>query len=124
MNMRVLVAEDDEPVIELICAILQGAGHGVMTARDGLEALDLLNSNLPDVILLDVNMPRMSGFDVLERLKSHPTWNEVPVIMLTAQSSSEDIRKAMKLGASDYIGKPFEPLQLLRRLNKVMDRAG
>ena len=118
--MELMVVEDDAAIRNLIVHVLQGADYAVTTARDGLEALDALDRKRPDAILLDVNMPRMDGFSFLEALRSRPAASSVPVLMLTAQSSAADIRRAMQLGARDYIGKPFEARQLLRRVQRLL----
>lgn len=119
--MDLLVIEDDESVRELIVATLTGAGYGVTTAEDGLDGLSKLDRMAPAAVLLDVNMPRMDGFSVLERLQGDERFRELPVLMLTARSSPEDIRRAIHLGARDYIGKPFEPRQLLRRVDRMVN---
>lgn len=118
--MEILVVEDDESIRNLIVSQLQDAGFEVSTAADGLEGLAAIRDRRPDAVLLDINMPRMDGFTVLERLKNDPETSDLPVLMLSAQSSPEDIRRAVQLGANDYIGKPFESRQLLRRVNRMI----
>jgi two-component system chemotaxis response regulator CheY len=118
--MEILVVEDDESIRNLIVSQLQDAGFEVSTAADGLEGLEAIRDRRPDAVLLDINMPRMDGFTVLERLKSDPETSDLPVLMLSAQSSPEDIRRAVQLGANDYIGKPFESRQLLRRVDRMI----
>lgn len=118
--MEILVVEDDESIRNLIVSQLQDAGFQVSTAADGLEGLEAIRDRRPDAVLLDINMPRMDGFTMLERLKSDPETSDLPVLMLSAQSSPEDIRRAVQLGASDYIGKPFESRQLLRRVDRMI----
>jgi putative two-component system response regulator len=85
-----------------------------------VEALDLLKTHSPLAILLDVNMPQMDGFTLLARLKADPGTRDIPVLMLTAQSAPADIQRAIQLGARDYIGKPFETRQLLRRVDRML----
>lgn len=116
--MRVAVIEDDDNICALVEASLKQGGHTAHVARDGIEGLEVVLRTQPDAVLLDVNMPRLDGFGVLERMRS---WRDAPppVIMLTAQSAPEDIRKAIQLGATDFLGKPFLPPQLLRRLERV-----
>jgi DNA-binding response OmpR family regulator len=118
--MEILVVEDDESIRNLIVSQLQDAGFEVSTAADGLEGLAAIRDRRPDAVLLDINMPRMDGFTVLERLKNDPETSDLPVLMLSAQSSPEDIRRAVQLGANDYIGKPFESRQLLRRVDRMI----
>lgn len=117
--MKLMVVEDEEAIRELVVQTLQSAGHEVITAVDGLDALDVLAHTAPDAILLDINMPRMNGLELLGRLAKDRARREIPVIMLTALSSSDDIRKAIQLGARDYIGKPFQVRQLLRRIDRL-----
>jgi len=121
VGMDLLVVEDDVSVRELIVTTLEGAGYAVSVAEDGIEGLSHLNQKRPAAILLDVNMPRMDGFTMLQRLQADAELKELPVLMLTARSAPEDIRKAIHLGARDYIGKPFEPRQLLRRIDRIIN---
>ncbi len=117
--MHILVVEDDATVRELIVSVLQRESHSVTEATDGLQALAVLANQKPDAIILDINMPNMDGLTLLSRLKSDFPGEEFSVLMLTAQSAPEDIKRAVQLGAKDYIGKPFEPRQLLRRLDRI-----
>lgn len=118
--MEILVVEDDEAIRELIVYTLGNAGYESSAASDGIEGLDQLKRRRPSAVLLDVNMPRMDGFAMLEHMKADESMRDLPVLMLTAQSSPEDIRRGIRLGASDYIGKPFEPRQLLRRIQRML----
>jgi len=118
--MEILVVEDDEAIRDLIVFQLQDAGFDVSTACDGVEGLAAIRNRRPDALVLDINMPRMDGFAVLEKLKKDPATSDLPVLMLSAQSSPEDIRRAVQLGADDYIGKPFENRQLLRRVDRMI----
>ncbi|ALL14120.1 response regulator [Caulobacter henricii] len=118
--MEILVVEDDESIRNLIVSQLQDAGFEVVTAADGLEGLAAIRERRPDAVLLDINMPSMDGFTMLERMKNDPATSNLPVLMLSAQSSPEDIRRAVQLGADDYIGKPFESRQLLRRVDRMI----
>jgi len=120
--MEILVVEDDEAIRNLIVSQLQDAGFDVSTACDGVEGLASIRNRRPDAVLLDINMPNMDGFAVLEKLKSDPATSELPVLMLSAQSSPEDIHRAVHMGADDYIGKPFETRQLLRRVNRILSK--
>jgi len=118
--MTLLVVEDDEAVRELIVTTLTGAGYAVTTAKDGVDALDMLRTSTPEGILLDINMPRMDGFSLLQHLQRNAETRDLPVLMLTAQTDPEDIRRGVLLGARDFIGKPFQPRQLLRRVGKML----
>jgi DNA-binding response OmpR family regulator len=118
--MEILVVEDDESIRNLIVSQLEDAGFAVSIAGDGVEGLAAIRGRRPDAVLLDINMPRMDGFTLLEHLKKDPETSDLPVLMLSAQSSPEDIRRAVQLGADDYIGKPFESRQLLRRVDRMI----
>ena len=120
LKMTLLVVEDDEAVRELIVTTLTGAGYAVTTAKDGVDALDMLRTSTPEGILLDINMPRMDGFSLLQHLQRNAETRDLPVLMLTAQTDPEDIRRGVLLGARDFIGKPFQPRQLLRRVGKML----
>lgn len=116
----ILIVEDDKIIRELIEQTLGDAGHRCRMAVDGFDGLAKIREQSPDAVLLDVNMPRMDGFTMLERLRQDVGTEQLPVLMLTAQSAPDQIRKGVRLGASDYIGKPFEPRQLLRRVDRLL----
>jgi len=118
--MNLLVVEDDPSIRDLIALTLQAEGFQVRTATDGRAALAAIDEAPPNAILLDVNMPRMDGFAFLEAVRSHPTGSAIPVLMLTARGEAGDVRRALSLGARDYVGKPFEPRQLLRRVRRLL----
>lgn len=116
---KVLVIEDDARWRTLVELSLEAAGHVVLTAADGLAGLALA-SEKPDVILCDVEMPRLNGYAVLEALRQQPELRSIPFIFLTARSARSDQRKGMVLGADDYITKPFEPRELLESIGGVL----
>jgi CheY-like chemotaxis protein len=116
---KVLVIEDDARWRTLVELSLEADGHSVLTAADGLAGLALA-SERPDVILCDVEMPRLNGYAVLEALRQQPELRSIPFIFLTARSARSDQRKGMVLGADDYITKPFEPRELLESIAGVL----
>jgi DNA-binding response OmpR family regulator len=120
MAERILVAEDQLHVRRLIEMKLKTLGYKVTTVENGQEALDIATKILPDLILLDVMMPLMTGFEVLSRLKQHAKAKKIPVILVTAQSKEEEILHGLELGAEDYISKPFSPNELAARVKKVL----
>ncbi len=122
MKMRPLImAVDDEPVIlMLLKRTLESGGYDVIVATDGNSALILLNERQPDLVLLDIMMPELDGFQVLERLRPH---SDVPVIMLTAKDEVDSVRNALALGADDYVRKPFSPRELLARIQARLRRS-
>lgn len=119
--MRVLIAEDDRDFGNILAQYVTISGFDVTLARDGKEAWEEFNSNRPDICVLDVMMPEMDGFTLAEKIKQAAP--EMPFIFLTARSLKEDIVKGLKLGADDYITKPFDPEVLILRINNILKRA-
>jgi CheY-like chemotaxis protein len=120
--MRVLVA-DDEPPIRLLCQVnLAVAGIGVLQAEDGEEALALARAEAPDLILLDLMMPRLDGWTVAEELATDERTSDIPVVFLTARATTADRRRAEELGALGYVLKPFDPVGLAPLVAEVVAR--
>jgi DNA-binding response OmpR family regulator len=118
--MKVLVAEDDRDFGNILTQYITISGFDVTLGRDGKEAWELFNQGKFDICVLDVMMPEMDGFTLAEKIKeTHP---EVPVIFLTAKSLKEDIVRGLKIGADDYITKPFDPEVLILRINNILKR--
>lgn len=118
--MKVLIAEDDRDFGNILTQYVSISGFEVTLARDGKEAWELFNKDKPDICVLDVMMPEMDGFTLGEKIKqSH---GDMPLIFLTAKSLKEDIVKGLKLGADDYITKPFDPEVLILRINNILKR--
>ena len=119
--MKVLVAEDDRDFGNILTQYISISGFDVKLGRDGKEAWDLFNQDKPDICVFDVMMPEMGGFTLAEKVKeAHP---DVPVIFLTAKSLKEDIVRGLKIGADDFITKPFDPEVLILRINNILKRA-
>jgi two-component system cell cycle response regulator len=116
---RILNVDDDPTIRSLVRDILLASNFDVVSAADGYEALKLIEHTEVSAIILDVEMPGMSGLDVLTRLRLHQKTSEIPVIMLTCQSNPEDVMEGYNVGASYYITKPFTPDQLLYGLSLV-----
>lgn len=116
--IRILIVEDEKPIANLIRLSLTKEGYSCTCAFDGLAAVDLLEKNLYDLILLDVMLPHVDGFELLEYIRPL----EVPVIFITAKDSVLDKVKGLRLGAEDYIVKPFEIIELLARIDVVLRR--
>ena len=119
--MKVLLAEDDRDFGNILSQYVSINGFDVTLARDGREAWDLFNQEKPDICVLDVMMPEMDGFTLGEKIKEQQPG--VPLIYLTAKSLKEDIVKGLKIGADDYITKPFDPELLILRINNILKRA-
>ncbi len=115
--MKILVAEDNEDSRLLVLDILNMMGHEAAGAKNGQQALSLAQEETPDLIILDVNMPIMSGFEALEHIKADVKLADIPVLMLTAQSGIDDRVQGLGLGADDYITKPFSPRELMARVD-------
>ena len=119
--MKVLVADDDGDLRELIAFTLSQAGYLVLKAADGPAALATFAGESPDLVVLDINMPGASGFDVCASIRQR---SRVPVLMLTVRGEEEDLVRALELGADDYLTKPFSPRTLLARIKALLRRAG
>jgi CheY-like chemotaxis protein len=117
---RILIADDEPELVDLVRMVLQMEGYEVVGAGDGLEAIKRARYDLPDLILLDVNMPKMNGLNVLEHLKGDPLTVEVPVIMLSVVTTYPEVRMALQRGADAYLPKPFELKALTRMVGRVL----
>jgi two-component system alkaline phosphatase synthesis response regulator PhoP/two-component system response regulator VicR len=116
---KILVVDDERHIVRLIQVNLERAGYKVLSAYDGPEALKKIDSEKPDMIVLDVMMPRMDGFEVLKRLKAKPETNELPVIMLTAKAQDADVFRGWSSGVSAYLTKPFNPIELITFVRRI-----
>ncbi|GGD83003.1 response regulator transcription factor [Croceicoccus mobilis] len=117
---NIIIADDDPILVEILKFRLEGAGHCVLVARDGEEALAKARAERPDLIVLDSMMPIVAGPEVLAELKDDPELKDVPVVMLTARDGEADIVAALKGGASEYLTKPFIPQELLVRISGLV----
>lgn len=118
--MAILLVEDDQDLADIIAYTLKRGGYDVVTTVDGFLALRLIKSKEPSLVLLDVNMPRIDGWQVLQQLRLS---SSIPVIMLTACQNDDDIVRGLRLGADDYVTKPFSPTQLVARVEAVLRRS-
>ena len=119
-----MIADDDPMLVKLVEYKLTHDGFEVITAADGEQALAAAKSALPDLVILDAMMPGLDGFEVLRRLKEDPSTREIVVVMLTARRLEHDIVGGLKIGAADYIVKPFLPDELLARVRRLMPKRG
>ena len=119
---RILVAEDDPKQAELIRRYAVAEGHEVTTVPDGRAAIDEVHRRAPDLLVLDVMMPRLDGLDVCRILRSAPETEALPIIMLTARASEEDLLDGLDLGADDYLTKPYSPRELMARVRALLRR--
>ncbi len=123
MKQRILVVDDEPEAVELVEFNLKQAGYAVSTAADGAEALKKARSQTPDLIVLDVMLPEMDGFEICKALRLDGATAKVPVIMLTAKAAEIDRVLGLELGADDYLTKPFSPRELLLRVKKILARS-
>jgi len=121
---RILVAEDERDIRELIGFTLRHHGHTVLTASNGEDALAVALRELPDLVLLDIRMPRLTGYDVCRRLRAEPSTQHIPVAFLSAKGQDAEIKAGMDAGATDYILKPFAPDQLVNRVALLLGLPG
>jgi DNA-binding response OmpR family regulator len=117
---RVLVVEDDEEIADVLRRSLRSEGYEVRTSGDGVEALDLAAGFVPDLVVLDLGLPRMDGIEVCKRLREDG--DDVPILMLTARAETEDRVDGLDSGADDYLAKPFERQELLARIRALLRR--
>ncbi|MEX2229412.1 MAG: response regulator transcription factor [Dehalococcoidia bacterium] len=119
MPAKILVADDEQNIIKLLRLYLRGEGYEIVTARDGREALERFRSDHPDLVLLDLMMPELGGFEVCNEIRRE---SDVPVIMLTARSEDVDKIVGLEMGADDYITKPFNPREVVARIKAALRR--
>ncbi len=115
-GMEIMIVDDKPENIDVLRKTIEGEGFKISFALDGATALKLLEKSMPDLILLDIMMPVMGGFEICKRLKANPDTCDIPVIFLSAKTDTDDIAKGFKLGAADYITKPFIPGEVCARV--------
>ncbi|MDQ2825574.1 MAG: response regulator [Actinomycetota bacterium] len=120
--MTVLVIDDDPVILELLRVNFEIEGFDVICAKDGEEGLRRARSERPDVVISDIMMPKRDGLQVLSDLKADPSTEHLPVILLSAKAQRSEVQHGLDMGADDYITKPFDPLELIDRLNAVMTK--
>ena len=118
----VLVADDDDDIRDLVAFRLDRAGYEVLRAGDGQQALDLAREHHPDLAVLDVMMPKLTGYDVTRELRADKETSRIPVILLTARVQEADVARGFEAGADDYVKKPFSPQELKARVQAVLGR--
>jgi DNA-binding response OmpR family regulator len=118
----VLVVEDDPVILRLLEVNFELEGFEVLLAHDGAEGLDLAKAHRPDLVISDIMMPKLSGIELVTALKADPGTAEIPIVLLSAKAQTSDLKAGMDAGADDYITKPFEPLDLVERVNVLLSR--
>ena len=124
MAQRILVVDDDRQIVRLVQAYLQQAGFSVMTAYDGEEALHFIRRERPDLVVLDLMLPKREGSEVTRIVRADETLSSIPILMLTARAEDTDKILGLELGADDYLTKPFNPPEVVARVRAILRRAG
>jgi DNA-binding response OmpR family regulator len=117
---KILIAEDERDIRELVTFTLRYAGHDVHQASNGEEALNMAKELIPELILMDVRMPKMTGYEACRHMKADDTLKHVPVVFLSAKGQETEIQTGLEVGATDYILKPFAPDQLIKRVSEIL----
>lgn len=120
MQKKILVVDDSPDTVQIVSTILEGKGFSVVKAFSAMDALSQVEKGVPDLVILDIMMPKMNGLEVLEKLRGSVETGSVPVILLTAKNQDEDVLQGYKLGADYYITKPFTGVQLLYGVNLLI----
>ena len=120
MGYKILLADDEKDIRSVLTLYLESNGFEVITSYDGLNTLDVARDEKPDIIILDIMMPILDGFEVCRKLKADPVTSGIPVIMLSAASHADSIQKGLDCGAIDYVIKPFDPESIAELLNKTL----
>lgn len=121
---RIVVVDDDAPLRRIVAVTLTRVGHEVVDVGEGAAALDACSASRPDLVILDVMMPGMSGLDAARALRQNPHMDGLPIIVLTARVQESDIEQGFEAGADDYIIKPFSPRDLASRVSALLEHAG
>mgnify|MGYP006324828317 CR=1 FL=1 len=121
---KILIAEDERDIRDLVAFTLRFAGYEVVTASNGEEAVGLAPEENPDLILMDVRMPRMTGYEACRVLKASPDMKDIPVVFLSAKGQESEIQTGLEVGAEEYLLKPFAPDQLTDRVKAILSKFG
>ena len=124
MKYKIVIAEDEPDIGRLAQFKLKRAGFDVYWELDGKSALFTIMRLKPDLVILDINMPEKNGYEVFEDMKNNDALKEIPVVFLTALGQQKDVVKGIKLGVNDYIVKPFQPNELVKRVNSILEKNG
>jgi len=121
VNKKILIAEDEDDILELLSAILGDLeGYEILCARGGEEALRITQVDNPDIVLLDIQLPNLNGYEVCKLVKSDPTMSRTKVLMMSGMAQNSDWRKAQEVGADGYIIKPFSSIELVEKIEELL----
>lgn len=121
---KILIAEDERDIRDLVAFTLRFAGHEVVAASKGEEAVQMAPQANPDLILMDVRMPRMTGYEACRAIKANPSLKDIPVVFLSAKGQESEIQTGLEVGAEEYLLKPFAPDQLTDRVKAILSKFG
>ena len=119
---KILIAEDERDIRDLIAFTLRFAGHEVVAVGNGAEAVEAASLEMPDLILMDVRMPRMTGYEACQQIKADVRVQHIPVVFLSAKGQESEIQSGYAAGASDYLLKPFAPMELTEKVKELLDK--
>ena len=119
---KILIAEDERDIRDLVIFTLQFSGYEVVSAVNGQEAIDITRREQPDLILMDVRMPRMTGYEACRVLKKEELTQHIPIVFLSAKGQEQEVLSGLEAGATDYILKPFSPAHLTKRIDEILSR--
>jgi DNA-binding response OmpR family regulator len=119
---KILIAEDERDIRELVSYSLQFGGFTVVQATNGVEAVEQAQKELPDLILMDVRMPKMTGYEACRQIKTIDTLRDIPIVFLSAKGQESEIQTGLEVGAEEYILKPFAPDELVKQVQAVLER--
>lgn len=120
MSKRVLIVDDNQDAIHILTAVLKRGGYLVSVAKNGVDAIDKVREEQPALILLDIMMPKMDGFEVCQEIKGNEETRNIPILMITARKDAESRKRGLEVGASEYLVKPIHPAEVLRKVQEYL----
>jgi len=120
MSKTVLIVDDEEYIVTSLEYVVKSAGYETVIAYDGEQAMEKVTATVPDLLILDVMMPKLDGFEVCEKIRANPLWKSIRIIMLTAKGRDSEREKGMSLGADAYMTKPFSTRDILKRVEELL----
>ena len=121
MALKILLVDDSPSILNLLSKLLHQSGFHVITAHDGVEALKLLKNSSVDLMMTDINMPRMDGYTLTKQLRADERFRQLPIILLSTESSPRDQRRGLELGADLYLVKPIPPAEMVKRIKQLLE---